>query len=404
MANANERETLLKVDHLCQYFGPTKAVDDVSFEVKKGEVFGLVGESGCGKTTTGRSIIKIYDITSGSIYFKGQRICAGTQSYKNEIKQIKKEIAALKKSGAANAEEKIAAGQARIVELKAEIEKAKFDHNHSDREYAKTLVAKAEEEHKKNLEAANGDPAKVAEIEKAYKDQVRIAKRTKLITQIQMIFQDPIASLNPRMTVKEIIAEGLVINGITDQAYIDEKVYEILELVGLVREHANRYPHEFSGGQRQRIGIARAVIMRPELLIADEPISALDVSIQAQVINLLNDLRERMGLTILFIAHDLSVVKYFSDRIGVMYFGKMVELATSDELFEHPLHPYTRSLLSAIPLPDPHSEKNRQRIVYNSLAEHDYTVDKPSLREILPGHFVYCNDAEEKKYKEELGL
>ena len=404
MANVNERETLLKVDHLCQYFGPTKAVDDVSFEVKKGEVFGLVGESGCGKTTTGRSIIKIYDITSGSIYFKGQRICAGTQSYKNEIKQIKNEIKELKKSGAADAAEKIAQGNARIAELKVEIEKAKFDHNHSDREYAKTLVKKAEEEFQPKLEAAKGDAEKTAQLQKEYKDQLRIAKNTKLITQIQMIFQDPIASLNPRMTVKEIISEGLVINGIKDQAYIDEKVYEILELVGLVREHAGRYPHEFSGGQRQRIGIARSVIMNPELLIADEPISALDVSIQAQVINLLNELRSKLNLTILFIAHDLSVVKYFSDRIGVMYFGKMVELASSDELFANPLHPYTKSLLSAIPLPDPDSEKKRTRIVYNSLAEHDYTVDKPSMREVKPGHFVYCNDAEEQRYKEELGL
>ena len=404
MANVNEKETLLKVEHLCQYFGPTKAVDDVSFEIKKGEVFGLVGESGCGKTTTGRSIIKIYDITSGSIYFKGQRICAGTKAYKDEIKLQKSLIKELKKSGAADAAERIAAANARILELKTEIQKAKFDHNHSDREYAKTLIKQAKEEYAPKLEAAKNDPAQLSAVQKEFKDQKHIAKNTKLITQIQMIFQDPIASLNPRMTVREIIAEGLVINGIKDQAYIDEKVFEILELVGLVREHAGRYPHEFSGGQRQRIGIARAVIMNPELLIADEPISALDVSIQAQVINLLNELREKLGLTILFIAHDLSVVKYFSDRIGVMYFGKMVELADSDELFAHPLHPYTRSLLSAIPLPDPHSEKNRQRIVYNSLAEHDYTVDKPTLREILPGHFVYCNDAEEAKYKKELGL
>ncbi len=404
MANVNERETLLKVDHLCQYFGPTKAVDDVSFEIKKGEVFGLVGESGCGKTTTGRSIIKIYDITSGSIYFKGQRICAGTKAYKDEIKKIKEEMKQLKTSGSADASEKIAQGEARIAELKKEIQKAKFDHKYSDREYAKTLQKKNEEEYQAKLAAASGDSEKQAQLQKEFKDQQRIAKRTKLITQIQMIFQDPIASLNPRMTVKEIIAEGLVINGIKDQAYIDEKVFEILELVGLVREHAGRYPHEFSGGQRQRIGIARAVIMRPDLLIADEPISALDVSIQAQVINLLNELRDTLDLTILFIAHDLSVVKYFSDRIGVMYFGKMVELASSDELFEHPLHPYTRSLLSAIPLPDPHSEKNRQRIVYNSLAEHDYSVDKPTLREIKPGHFVYCNDVEEAKYKKELGL
>ena len=219
-----------------------------------------------------------------------------------------------------------------------------------------------------------------------------------------MIFQDPIASLNPRMTVKEIISEGLVINGVKDKKYIEEKVYEILELVGLVREHAGRYPHEFSGGQRQRIGIARSVIMRPDMIIADEPISALDVSVQAQVINLLNELRETLGLTILFIAHDLSVVKYFSDRIGVMYFGNLVELADSDELFAHPLHPYTRSLLSAIPQPDPRTEKQRRRITYNAAKEHDYFVDKPSLREVTPGHFVYCNDAEEAKYKEELGV
>ena len=350
-----EREVLLKVEHLCQYFGPTKAVDDVSFDIRKGEVFGLVGESGCGKTTTGRSIIKLYDITSGSIYYKGRRIAAGVKSYQDEIKATKAEIRELKKAGAS--QEKIAACHERIAQLNKEIVQAKKDH-----------------------------------------------RKAGIVTDIQMIFQDPIASLDGRMTVKEIIAEGLVINGMKDKKLIDEKVYQILETVGLVREHASRYPHEFSGGQRQRIGIARAIVMNPELLIADEPISALDVSIQAQVINLLNELRETLDLTVLFIAHDLSVVKYFSDRIGVMYFGHMVELATSEELFAHPLHPYTRSLLSAIPLPDPHSEKNRKRIVYNELAEHDYSVDKPTLREITPGHFVRCNDAEERKYKEELGL
>ncbi len=399
MAEMNNQEVLLKVEHLCQYFGKTKAVDDVSFDIKKGEVFGLVGESGCGKTTTGRSIIKIYDITSGSIYFKGQRICAGTKSYLDKIKELKAENKALKASGAADCVEKVEANEAKIQELKQEIARAKFDHKNTDKEYAATLSKSIQEKYNAEIAAA---PAKAEELKQKCQEELRIAKKTKLITQIQMIFQDPIASLDPRMTVREIIAEGLIINGIKDKAYIDEKVYEILELVGLVREHAGRYPHEFSGGQRQRIGIARAVIMNPELLIADEPISALDVSIQAQVINLLNELREKLGLTILFIAHDLSVVKYFSDRIGVMYFGNMVELATSDELFAHPLHPYTKSLLSAIPLPDPHSERNRQRIVYNALAEHDYSVDKPSLRELAPGHFVRCNDAEEARYKAEL--
>ena len=399
MSEMNNQDVLLKVEHLCQYFGKTKAVDDVSFDIKKGEVFGLVGESGCGKTTTGRSIIKIYDITSGSIYFKGQRICAGTKSYYDKIKALKAENKELKNAGTVDAAEKIYANEQKIKELRIEISKAKFDHKYSDREYASTLAKQIDEKYTAATAASAGDTAKVAELNKKRAEELRIARKTKLITQIQMIFQDPIASLDPRMTVREIIAEGLIINGIKDKQYIDEKVYEILELVGLVREHAGRYPHEFSGGQRQRIGIARAVIMNPELLIADEPISALDVSIQAQVINLLNELRQKLGLTILFIAHDLSVVKYFSDRIGVMYFGNMVELATSDELFAHPLHPYTRSLLSAIPLPDPHSEKNRQRIVYNALAEHDYTVDKPSLREVAPGHFVRCNDAEEARYK-----
>ena len=224
-----------------------------------------------------------------------------------------------------------------------------------------------------------------------------------LRTNMQMIFQDPMACLNPRKKVLDIIAEGLDIHKTYSSVEErNEKVYEILELVGLSREHATRYPHQFSGGQRQRIGIARALIMNPNLIIADEAISALDVSIQAQVINLLNELREKMGLTIMFVAHDLSVVKYFSDRIAVMYFGKIVELTTSDELFAHPLHPYTKSLLSAIPLPDPIYEKKRKRVTYNPLADHDYSKEGPTMREIIPGHFVLGNPEQIEEYRKEL--
>ena len=392
----NHNEVLLKVDHLCQYFRmgrkDLKAVDDVSFEIRKGEAFGLVGESGCGKTTTGRSIIKLYDITSGNVYFKGQRVAAGTRSYKDAIKKARTDLEAGKITKSEYTEI--------VAKNKQMILEAKSNHKDVDKQHSAAMVAALKKEYDEKFKEASGDPEKLKVLGKEYKNKLRVAKKSKLITQIQMIFQDPIASLDPRMTVRDIIAEGLIINGITDKEYINQKVYEILETVGLVREHADRYPHEFSGGQRQRIGIARAVVMQPEMIIADEPISALDVSIQAQVINLLNDLRDQLGLTILFIAHDLSVVKYFSDRIGVMYFGKMVELADSDELFKNPLHPYTRSLLSAIPLPDPIYEKQRVRVTYNPLEEHDYSVDAPSFREIAPGHFVHCNDAEEEKYKQ----
>ena len=381
----DESEVLLRVEHLCQYFGFNKAVDDVTFDIKRGEVFGLVGESGCGKTTTGRSIIKLYNITSGSIYFKGVRIGAGIQSYKDDIAKAKEDC----KAGTITTAER----DAIITDRKAQIASAKADMKNVDKEYAKEMVAQVKAKYEPLLQ--NASP----ELLEEYKNELRKAKKARIATQIQMIFQDPIASLDPRMTVREIISEGLIIRGERNKKVIDQKVYEMLELVGLVREHADRYPHEFSGGQRQRIGVARAIIMNPELIIADEPVSALDVSIQAQVINLLNDLRRDLGLTILFVAHDLSVVKYFSDRIGVMYFGKMVELATSDELFKNPLHPYTRSLLSAIPLPDPIYEKNRKRIVYDPLREHDYSVDKPTLREVSPGHFVACNDAEFEKYQ-----
>ena len=398
----NNQETLLKVEHLCQYFGATKAVDDVSFEVKKGEVFGLVGESGCGKTTTGRSIIKLYDITSGNIFFKGIRISAGIRSYQEDIRKAKAEYNE-KIATVTDPTEKNLLSQElkqRIAARKADIKRARFDQKNCDKQYSKQMVAAVNAKYRALLSRAT--EAEKPALKKEYSNELRKARKAKLVTQIQMIFQDPVASLDPRMTVREIISEGLIIRGERDKKVIDQKVYEMLELVGLVREHASRYPHEFSGGQKQRIGVARAIIMQPELIIADEPVSALDVSIQAQVINLLNDLRHSLGLTILFIAHDLSVVKYFSDRIGVMYFGKLVELATSDELFKHPMHPYTKSLLSAIPLPDPIYEKTRQRIVYKPLAEHDYSVDKPSLREVAPGHFVQCNDAEFAKYKAQL--
>ncbi len=402
--NFDNAETLLKVEHLCQYFkmdgGELKAVDDVNFEIKKGEVFGLVGESGCGKTTTGRSIIKLYNITGGNVFFKGIRIAAGKRGYENAIAKAKADYKAAVKEHPDQEAQLKAAMEKTVSEQKEAMKLAMEEQKSCDKEYAKQQTAAVKAKYAPLLEKATGDEK--AALQSEYRNELRKARNAKLVTQIQMIFQDPIASLDPRMTVRDIIAEGLVIQGERNKQAIDDKVNEMLELVGLVREHATRYPHEFSGGQRQRIGVARSVIMNPELIIADEPVSALDVSVQAQVINLLNELREKFGLTILFIAHDLSVVKYFSDRIGVMYFGKMVEMASSDELFAHPLHPYTRSLLSAIPLPDPIYEKSRQRITYNPLAEHDYSVDKPSFREIVPGHFVQCNDEEFARYQEEM--
>ncbi|WP_338838208.1 ATP-binding cassette domain-containing protein [Kurthia gibsonii] len=295
-------EKILEVKNLQQHFGSIKAVDGISFDVYKGETLGLVGESGCGKSTTGRSIIRLYDITGGEIIFKGQNI-HGKKS-KKELQQFNKEM--------------------------------------------------------------------------------------------QMIFQDPYASLNPRMTAGEIIAEGFDIHGMhKDKKKRKEVIGELLEAVGLNREHAGRYAHEFSGGQRQRIGIARALSLDPSFIIADEPISALDVSIQAQVVNLLKQLQKERDLTYLFIAHDLSMVKYISDRIAVMRRGKIVELGTAEDIYYHPVHPYTKSLLSAIPLPDPKTEATRVRIPY----EHEEVGEGGKTHEVFPGHFVYGTEEQLKRWR-----
>ena len=273
-----KREVIVSVDHLKTYFsaGKTwgkklvvKAVDDISFEIYKGETFGLVGESGCGKSTLGRTIVKINQPTAGRILVKGEDI---THLSGTELKKFRKEI--------------------------------------------------------------------------------------------QLIFQDPYASLNPRMTVGEIIREPMVIHHIYDtRQEQDARVVELLKTVGLKPDHIRRYPHEFSGGQRQRISIARTLALNPEFIVCDEPISALDVSIQAQIINLLKKIQKELGIAYLFIAHDLSMVKHISDRIGVMYLGHLVEMGDSRELYEHPMHPYTQALLSSVPIPDPIAGKNKKRIV-----------------------------------------
>lgn len=307
----NTNNEILRVEKLKEYFRSNgnnivKAVDNISFNIFEGETFGLVGESGCGKSTTGRTIIQLYRPTSGKIYFNG--VDLSTIHSKKDWLQFRRDV--------------------------------------------------------------------------------------------QMIYQDPYASLNPRKKVRDIIAEGIKVHGLSkNKDDCDEQVNELLMTVGLNSDHANRYPHELSGGQRQRIGIARALSVRPKFIICDEPISALDVSIQAQIVNLLKKLQKEKHLTYLFIAHDLSMVKYISNRIGVMYQGKLVELGNAKEIYQFPLHPYTESLLSAIPLPDPDYERQRNRIVFNNLAQ----TETSQLREIIPGHYVYCDIADipayQKKYQ-----
>ena len=473
----------LSVRHLKQFFKfghgrsafKTKAVHDVSFDIKKGECFGLVGESGCGKTTTGRSLIRLYNITSGSVYFEGRRVSAGSRWNEKEIKWTKirgrKKIKELHKleddeinklRDSTGLVEKIEQINLEVSKIEQELQDLKVEHKDritqyntniddevarankieeinreysSEAEVRKVKLEKLNEELKQLTKeykeskkvAPNEETAKQIEaireryskerdairkhIDEVEKEQIEAIAQIKydnkhvdkkLMSKMQMIFQDPVDSLDPRMTVEDIIQEGLHIQGQYNRYKNSQRVKEVLVKVGLLPEYASRYPHEFSGGQRQRIGIARALIMNPQFLICDEPISALDVSIRAQIINLLNDLKEEMGLTILFIAHDLSVVKYFCDRIAVMYYGEIVELATSDELFAHPLHPYTHALLSAIPKPDPLSEKKRTRYLYIPSKEHDYSKEAPKLTEIVPGHWVLANSVELEKYKENL--
>jgi oligopeptide transport system ATP-binding protein len=330
MAEANNNHALVEVDNLVKHFpitqgiivqkqvGAVRAVDGVSFKVYPGETLGLVGESGCGKSTTGRTVLQLFRPTSGSVHFDGVD----------------------------------------LVNLKGE--------------------------------------------------ELRKMRR-----KMQMIFQDPYASLNPRMTIGEIIGEPLIVHKVASQKEVDHRVANLLELVGLSPAFSTRYPHEFSGGQRQRIGVARALALQPSFIVCDEPISALDVSIQAQVVNLLEDLQKQFNLTYLFIAHDLSMVRHISNRVAVMYLGVIVELADRDELYQKPLHPYTQALLSAVPIPDPIADSKRERVILKGdvpspvnppsgcrfrtrcqYAEDVCAESRPEFREIKPGHFAACFFAE----------
>ena len=323
-----DNDVLLEVQHLRKYFpvkgmkGPgVQAVEDVSLFIKRGETLGLVGESGCGKTTLGRTIIRLHEPTSGRIVYDGQTIYEGDGQRHSAVKML--------------------------------------------------------------------------------------PYRRKM----QIIFQDPSASLDPRMTVGEIIGEALDIHKLwSTKAERTDRIKELLDMVGLNTEHANRYPHEFSGGQQQRVGIARALAVHPEFIVCDEPISGLDVSIQSQVVNMLEDMQEELGLTYLFIAHDLSVVRHISNRIGVMYLGCVVELSTSYELNKNPIHPYTKTLISAVPVPDPQLSRSRQRIVLEGdipspmnppsgcrfhtrcpMAKPQCKESMPQLREVAEGHWVACH-------------
>jgi oligopeptide transport system ATP-binding protein len=387
---------ILQVRHLKMYF-PTqtgffktrqlKAVDDVSFEVKRGETLGIVGESGCGKTTLGRTILHLYEPTDGEVIFNGREI-KGKKIYSHEIRALAKEEK--------EAEKKVDA-----------------------------LYPNPNEEQKKEI------ASKKAVLQKDYAAQIAQEKAAQknyakdleyLHLHAQMVFQDPYSSLDPRMTVEDIIAEPLdahkelykedcLKKGISFKEFRHQRVIELMTTVGLSSEQATRYPHEFSGGQRQRIGIARSLALDPQLVVCDEPVSALDVSIQAQVLNTFEELQKKLKLTYLFVAHNLLVVKHISDRIAVMYLGHVVELADSDKLFEEPMHPYTVSLLSAIPVPDPKSARKNERVVLKGdipsplnapsgcpfRTRCPFAKDacasekgKPVLREVRKGHFVAC--------------